>query len=95
MLRFRALYPPSFVSGFIAGFREAGGELPSDWREVSEALDLYALADFLTRPPGTTTSLRPCRLSGSGFPERREAYLRYTGRDADVVQTAVTHRRHL
>jgi hypothetical protein len=25
---------------------------PPDWREVSEALDLYALADLLTRPPG-------------------------------------------
>jgi fructokinase len=69
MLRFRASYPPSFVSGFIAGFREAGGELPSDWREVSEALDLYALADFLTRPPGhhyfiKTVSLIRERLSG-------------------------------
>jgi fructokinase len=51
MLRFRAAYPPRFVSAFIAGYREAGGELPPDWREVSEALDLYALADFLTRPP--------------------------------------------
>jgi aminoglycoside phosphotransferase (APT) family kinase protein len=52
MLRFRASYPLGFGSGFIAGYREAGGELPSDWWEVSQALDLYALADFLTRPPG-------------------------------------------
>jgi fructokinase len=69
MLRFRAAYPPSFVSGFIAGFREAGGDLPSDWQEVSEALDLYALADFLTRPPEhhyfiKTVSLIRERLSG-------------------------------
>lgn len=51
MLRFREEYPPCFESAFIAGYRDAGGELPSDWREVSEALDLYALADFLTRSP--------------------------------------------
>jgi aminoglycoside phosphotransferase (APT) family kinase protein len=51
MLRFRAKYPPGFASAFIAGYREAGGKLPPDWREVSEALDLYALADLLTRPP--------------------------------------------
>jgi aminoglycoside phosphotransferase (APT) family kinase protein len=51
MLRFRAAYPPGFASAFIAGYREAGGKLPPDWREVSEALDLYALADFLARPP--------------------------------------------
>jgi fructokinase len=51
MLRFRAAYPPGFASAFIAGYREAGGDLPPDWREASEALDLYALADLLTRPP--------------------------------------------
>ena len=51
MLRFHAEYPPGFASGFITGYRDAGGKLPPDWREVSEALDLYALADFLSRPP--------------------------------------------
>ena len=51
MLRFSTSYPPGFASGFIAGYREAGGTLPPDWHEVSEALDLYALADFLTRSP--------------------------------------------
>ena len=52
MLRFRASYQSGFSRGFIAGYREAGSELPSDWREVSEALDLYALAEFLTWPRG-------------------------------------------
>jgi fructokinase len=52
MLRFGAEYPPGFAGWFIAGYQEAGGHLPPDWREISEALDLYALADFLTRPPG-------------------------------------------
>ena len=52
MLRLRHEHPPGFGDGFIGGYREAGGPLPPDWREVSEALDLYALADLLTRPPG-------------------------------------------
>ena len=34
---------------FIAGYREAGGELPDDWRAISKALDLFALAELLTR----------------------------------------------
>ena len=51
MLRFRAGGPPGFAGGFVAGYRDAGGQLPERWREISEALDLYALADFLTRPP--------------------------------------------
>jgi aminoglycoside phosphotransferase (APT) family kinase protein len=52
MLRFRACRPAGFAGGFVAGYRDAGGQLPERWREISEALDLYALADFLTRPPG-------------------------------------------
>ena len=52
MLRFRGELPPGFADGFIAGYRDGGGELPEGWREISEALDLYALADFLTRPSG-------------------------------------------
>jgi aminoglycoside phosphotransferase (APT) family kinase protein len=51
MLRFRDAHPPGFADGFVAGYRDAGGRLPPRWREISEALDLYALFDFLTRPP--------------------------------------------
>jgi aminoglycoside phosphotransferase (APT) family kinase protein len=51
MLRFEASYPTGYIDGFIAGFEGNGGELPRRWRRVSEGLDLYALADFLTRPP--------------------------------------------
>ena len=51
MLRPRPGIPAEFAAGFSTGYREAGGELPDGWREISEALDLYALADFLTRPP--------------------------------------------
>jgi aminoglycoside phosphotransferase (APT) family kinase protein len=50
MLRFPRR--PGFVESFLAGFRDGGGELPPDWRELSRALDLFALADFLTRPVG-------------------------------------------
>ena len=48
MLRFPRR--PDFVEGFVAGFRDGGGELPPNWRELSRALDIYSLADFLTRP---------------------------------------------
>jgi aminoglycoside phosphotransferase (APT) family kinase protein len=41
---------PGFPESFVAGFRDGGGELPPNWRELSQALDLYSLADFLTRP---------------------------------------------
>lgn len=50
MLRFRHELPPAFAAGFTAGFADAGGDLPDNWAEVSQALDLFALADFLTRP---------------------------------------------
>jgi aminoglycoside phosphotransferase (APT) family kinase protein len=50
MLRFPADLPPGFVEAFVAGFAEGGGVLPAAWREISLALDLFALADLLTRP---------------------------------------------
>jgi fructokinase len=52
MLRFGDEIPPAFAAGFTGGFRDAGGSLPPDWREISRALDLYALAELLTRPAG-------------------------------------------
>jgi aminoglycoside phosphotransferase (APT) family kinase protein len=52
MLRFGGEIPAAFADGFADGFRAGGGELPPDWREVSAALDLFALADLLTRPAG-------------------------------------------
>ena len=48
MLRFHAELPAGFADGFIAGY---GDTIPGNWRELSQALDLFALADFLTRPP--------------------------------------------
>jgi fructokinase len=51
MLRFGHEYPSTFAAGFTAGFGDAGGCLHRDWRRISQALDLFALGDFLTRPP--------------------------------------------
>ena len=42
--------PAGFVNGFLAGYAENGGYLPPDWRQHSRALDLFSLADLLTRP---------------------------------------------
>ena len=42
--------PAGFAEAFVDGFRHGGGELPENWRRLSRALDLYSLADFLTRP---------------------------------------------
>jgi len=50
MLRFPEDLPAEFATAFVAGFAEGGGLLPDDWREISLALDLFALADLLTRP---------------------------------------------
>jgi Ser/Thr protein kinase RdoA (MazF antagonist) len=44
--------PPGFAEAFRHGYTEYGGSLPPGWRQLSQALDLYSLADFLTRPPG-------------------------------------------
>ena len=44
MRRFRSDYPPAFDEGFTAGLDDAA-------LADAEALDLFALADLLTRPP--------------------------------------------
>jgi aminoglycoside phosphotransferase (APT) family kinase protein len=43
--------PAGFADAFIDGFADGGGALPANWRALSRAVDLYSLADFLTRPP--------------------------------------------
>lgn len=51
MLRFGDDYPPAFTDGFVRGFRDGGGDLPTGWRAAADALDLFALADLLSRGP--------------------------------------------
>jgi aminoglycoside phosphotransferase (APT) family kinase protein len=51
LLRFRADYPPAFADGFEAGYRAEGGALEAGWQAAAGALDMFALADLLTRGP--------------------------------------------
>lgn len=51
VLRFAPDRPPGFEEGFVTGYTEAGGVLPDGWREISRAVDLFALVQFLTHPP--------------------------------------------
>ncbi|MEU9891152.1 phosphotransferase [Sphaerisporangium sp. NPDC051017] len=51
MLRFPRDLPPGFAEQFPRAYEKAGGVLPEGWPEISKALDLFALADLLTRPP--------------------------------------------
>ena len=37
----------AFTNGVLAGF----GPLPACWRETARALDLFSVAEFLTRAP--------------------------------------------
>ncbi len=41
---------PGFVSGVEQGYRDGGGFLPDDWRELTRIADMGAWAEFLTRP---------------------------------------------
>jgi aminoglycoside phosphotransferase (APT) family kinase protein len=43
--------PAGFVDGFLDGYVAGGGLLPDNWRPLSQALDLFSLADLLTRSP--------------------------------------------
>ena len=49
-LRYACTLPPAFTSAFAAGYRDAGGILPPDWRRIIRLLDLVSLCDFLNRP---------------------------------------------
>nr|WP_042185982.1 hypothetical protein [Kibdelosporangium sp. MJ126-NF4]CEL17011.1 hypothetical protein [Kibdelosporangium sp. MJ126-NF4]CTQ91759.1 hypothetical protein [Kibdelosporangium sp. MJ126-NF4] len=73
MLRLPDEITPAFATGFTEGFTDAGGHLPGDWRQLSQAVDLFALADFLTRPPdnpffGKAVTLMRARSAGSCSP---------------------------
>jgi aminoglycoside phosphotransferase (APT) family kinase protein len=48
--RFREDYDPSDISRFLRGYREAGGNLPTDWERQAQKHDLVSLLDFLNNP---------------------------------------------
>ncbi|GHO43058.1 phosphotransferase family protein [Ktedonospora formicarum] len=50
MLRYEHRMPPSFVSYFLKGYQEHGGNLPPDWHRRAKLLDLMSLCEFLHRP---------------------------------------------
>lgn len=50
-LRFAAERPAGFAPAFTTGYERAGGVLPPDWPRISRAVDLFALIQFLSRPP--------------------------------------------
>ncbi|WP_329239370.1 phosphotransferase [Actinoallomurus sp. NBC_01490] len=55
MARFGHDYPAAFLDGFRAGFAghpPAGLPLQEDWGYLGRVLDMFALSDLVTRPPG-------------------------------------------
>jgi aminoglycoside phosphotransferase (APT) family kinase protein len=40
----------AFVDAVEGGYREAGGQLPDDWRQLTRLADMGAWAEFLSRP---------------------------------------------
>jgi Ser/Thr protein kinase RdoA (MazF antagonist) len=49
-LRAGAALPPGFQDRFAAGYRDAGGELPSEWLRLSRLIDLISQVTFLSDP---------------------------------------------
>lgn len=47
LLRHEDVFPSGFAASFAAGFRDAGGQLPDNWRELTRLLDLMNLCGFL------------------------------------------------
>ena len=50
MLRCERDQPDWFEAEFVAGYVESGGVLPSQWKDVSRAVDLINLCCFLGSP---------------------------------------------
>ncbi|WP_345346467.1 phosphotransferase family protein [Actinoallomurus liliacearum] len=65
LLRFGDELPPGFIERFPSAYREAGGVLPSQWRQASRALDLFAIADLLTRPADHPLAVKAAHLAHS------------------------------
>jgi aminoglycoside phosphotransferase (APT) family kinase protein len=61
-LRYSARQQPAYESGFVNGYRAAGGQLPDDWKRLSRMVDLINLSDFLNRAESDSpivTDVRP------------------------------------
>ena len=51
----------AYRDGFVAGYREGGGELPADWLRLARMIDLISLCYFLERPEDDPAVLRDVR----------------------------------
>ncbi|MEJ1969226.1 MAG: aminoglycoside phosphotransferase family protein [Rhizomicrobium sp.] len=51
----------AFVEGLEAGYRDGGGVLPADWRELVRIADLSAWADLLSRPAASDALIEDAR----------------------------------
>ena len=60
-LRHSSRLPPAYRDGFVAGYLEAGGELPDDWPRLARMVDLISLCYFLERPEDDPAVLRDVR----------------------------------
>jgi aminoglycoside phosphotransferase (APT) family kinase protein len=50
MARFGGDYPPDFLAAFLSAF--GGAATDPDWLYLGRVLDMFALSDLVTRPPG-------------------------------------------
>jgi aminoglycoside phosphotransferase (APT) family kinase protein len=60
-LRYSARQQPAYESGFLRGYRAAGGLLPDDWKRLSRMVDLISLCEFLDRPDAHPTMVNDVR----------------------------------
>jgi aminoglycoside phosphotransferase (APT) family kinase protein len=60
-LRSERVWHPTYREGFEAGYREAGGQLPADWRELALLLDLLSLCSLLDNLGGLTNVVHDVR----------------------------------
>lgn len=57
-LRYSERMPPEYVTGFVDGYRAAGGDAPQDLRELARLIDLVSLWTFLERAEDDPVLLR-------------------------------------
>jgi aminoglycoside phosphotransferase (APT) family kinase protein len=60
-LRYSARQQRAYESGFVHGYRAAGGMLPDDWKRLSRMVDLINVCDFLTRADDDSTIVKEVR----------------------------------
>lgn len=62
-LRFESELPPQLSQGFIQGYQECMGALPSHWRDLAYLLDLAAMCNFLeSAPENSKTFHTACKI---------------------------------